>query len=112
MSAEKAWTTIEDLALYKDEGWNEPVFLKEGSLNYKNSNMEQLLGIMECKVDTLMKDAISLMERSENIYGPSSNTMHQLPPEPSHQDAFESLVMNSYLTKRKKFANLKNTCAS
>nr|GEU40274.1 zinc finger, CCHC-type [Tanacetum cinerariifolium] len=48
ISAEKAWATIEMLARYKDEGWNNPIFLEEGSLNYKNPNIEQLLRVMEC----------------------------------------------------------------
>ncbi|GKD47995.1 hypothetical protein Tco_1276971 [Tanacetum coccineum] len=56
MSAEKAWTTIEELARYEDEGWNDPIFSEEWKLNYKNSNMEKLLEIMKCQVDTLMKD--------------------------------------------------------
>ncbi|GKA48811.1 hypothetical protein Tco_0741769 [Tanacetum coccineum] len=61
MSAEKAWNTIEKLARYKEEGWNDPIFPEEGNLNYKNANIEQLLGVMECQVDMLTKDAISLM---------------------------------------------------
>ncbi|GJT03155.1 zinc finger, CCHC-type containing protein [Tanacetum coccineum] len=99
MSAGKTWTTIEELARYEDEGWNDPIFLEEGILNYKNSNMEQLLGVMEHQVDTLMKDAISLMGKSKNLCG---NTMHQLLPEPSHQEAFEDLVMNFILDQEEK----------
>ncbi|GJY45213.1 hypothetical protein Tco_0433426 [Tanacetum coccineum] len=76
---EVAWETIKDLAQYEEEGWNDPIFPEEGSLNYKNANIEQLLGVMECKVDTLMKDAISLMVKSGNLSGPTSNKMHQLP---------------------------------
>ncbi|GJU00642.1 hypothetical protein Tco_1110980 [Tanacetum coccineum] len=106
ISAEKAWDTIEELARYEEEGWKDPIFSKEESLNYKNSNMEKLLEIMKCQVDTLMKDTISLMGRSESIYGLSSNTMHQLPPEPSHQDAFESLVMNFILDQEEKVRQL------
>ncbi|GKD43097.1 hypothetical protein Tco_1267742 [Tanacetum coccineum] len=83
MSVEKAWATIEELARYEDEGWSNPIFLEEGSLNYKNPNIKQLLGVMQCKVDELMKNAISLMRRNENIFGMSSNMMRQLPPEPS-----------------------------
>ncbi|GKE22917.1 hypothetical protein Tco_1434429 [Tanacetum coccineum] len=69
MSAEKAWNIIEDFAQYEEEGRNEPIFPEEGSLNYKNSNIEQLLGVMECQVDTLMKDAISLMGKSGDLCG-------------------------------------------
>ncbi|GKB13272.1 zinc finger, CCHC-type containing protein [Tanacetum coccineum] len=63
MSAEKAWATIEELARYEDEGWSNLIFLEEGSLNYKNPNIKQLLGVMECKVDELMKNEISLMKK-------------------------------------------------
>ncbi|GJX97859.1 hypothetical protein Tco_0353657 [Tanacetum coccineum] len=66
MSAEKAYNTIEELARYEEEGWNDPIFLEEGSLNYKNANIEQLLGVMECQVDTLMNDAISLMGKENS----------------------------------------------
>ncbi|GJR36072.1 alkylated DNA repair protein AlkB homolog 8 isoform X1 [Tanacetum coccineum] len=75
MSREKAWATIEELARYEDEGWNDPILLEEGSLYYKSLNIKQLLRVMECKVDMLMKNAISLMGRSED-------------------EAFEDLVMN------------------
>ncbi|GJS84604.1 hypothetical protein Tco_0751145 [Tanacetum coccineum] len=61
----EAWATIERLAQYEDEGWNDAFIPVEMSLNYENPNIEQLLGIMKRKVDTLMKDAISLMGRSE-----------------------------------------------
>ncbi|GJX12083.1 zinc finger, CCHC-type containing protein [Tanacetum coccineum] len=44
MSAEKAWATIEELARYEDEGWNDLVAPEEGSLDYENSDIEQLLG--------------------------------------------------------------------
>ncbi|GKB74771.1 zinc finger, CCHC-type containing protein [Tanacetum coccineum] len=60
---EKAWATIEELARYEDEGWSNLIFLEEGSLNYKNPNIKQLLGVMECKVDELMKNEISLMKK-------------------------------------------------
>ncbi|GKB13386.1 hypothetical protein Tco_0847309 [Tanacetum coccineum] len=62
---DEAWATIEELAQYEDEGWNDAVIPGEESLNYENPDIEQLLGIMERKVDTLMKDVIRLMGRSE-----------------------------------------------
>nr|GEW15076.1 hypothetical protein [Tanacetum cinerariifolium] len=54
-----------ELARYEDEGWNDLVAPGEGSLDYENLNIEQLLGVMKCKVDTLMKEAISLMEEAK-----------------------------------------------
>ncbi|GJZ77692.1 hypothetical protein Tco_0642364 [Tanacetum coccineum] len=68
ISVEKAWATIEELARYEDEGWNDLVAPGEGSLDYENPDIEQLLGVMECKVNTLMKDAISLMGKSESVF--------------------------------------------
>ncbi|GJU60982.1 hypothetical protein Tco_1238748 [Tanacetum coccineum] len=65
LSAEKAWATIEKLAQYEDEGWNDPIIPEEGSLDYENPNIDHLLGVMEYKVDMLMKDAILLIGRSE-----------------------------------------------
>ncbi|GJX26368.1 zinc finger, CCHC-type containing protein [Tanacetum coccineum] len=44
---EVAWETIKDLARYKEEGWNDPVIPEEGSLDYENPDLEQLLGVME-----------------------------------------------------------------
>ncbi|GJX93921.1 putative ribonuclease H-like domain-containing protein [Tanacetum coccineum] len=65
LSAEKAWATVEKLAQYEAEGWNDPVIPDEGSLHYKNPDIEHLLRVMEYKVDTLMKDEISPMGRSK-----------------------------------------------
>ncbi|GJY29739.1 hypothetical protein Tco_0405506 [Tanacetum coccineum] len=62
---DEAWAAIARLAQYEDEGWNDALILNEVSLNYEDLDIEQLLGIMERKVDTLMKDAISLMGKSE-----------------------------------------------
>ncbi|GJY42361.1 hypothetical protein Tco_0429631 [Tanacetum coccineum] len=61
---------------------------------------------MESRVDMLMKDAISMMERSENVFGISSNMMHRLPLEPSCQEAFEDLVMNFILDQEEKVKQL------
>ncbi|GKG61897.1 hypothetical protein Tco_0623614, partial [Tanacetum coccineum] len=63
LSAEKPWATIEELARYENEGWNDLVAPGEGSLDYKNPDIKELLRVIECKVDTLMKEAISLMGR-------------------------------------------------
>nr|GEZ73998.1 MAK10-like protein [Tanacetum cinerariifolium]GEZ74021.1 MAK10-like protein [Tanacetum cinerariifolium] len=88
---EVALETIKDLAQYKEEGWNDPIIPKEGSLDYENPDLDQLLGVMECKVGTLMVKAILLMGRRESIFGMLKNMMHQLPPE-------------------RELSNLKNTC--
>ncbi|GJS31133.1 hypothetical protein Tco_0491753 [Tanacetum coccineum] len=91
---------------YEDEGWNDLVALGEGSVDYENPDNEQLLGAMECKVDTLMKEAISLMRRSERIFGMTSNTVYQLPLEPSRQEEFKILVMNFILDQEEKVKQL------
>ncbi|GKC70235.1 hypothetical protein Tco_1116118 [Tanacetum coccineum] len=49
---------------------------------------------MESHVGALMKDAISIMKKSEDIFGISSKMMHPLPPEPSRQEAFKDLTMS------------------
>ncbi|GJU52429.1 hypothetical protein Tco_1226143 [Tanacetum coccineum] len=106
LSAKKAWATIEELARYEDEGWNDLVAPREGNLDYENHDIKQLLGVMECKVDTLMKEAISLMGRSESIFGMTSNIVYQLPLEPSQQEEFENLVMNFILDQEEKVKQL------
>ncbi|GJR95530.1 hypothetical protein Tco_0267704 [Tanacetum coccineum] len=102
ISAEKACFTIEELARYENKGWKEPVFPEEERIDYKNPNIELLLGFMKCKVDMLMKNAILLIGRSEDVCGISSKMMHQLPAEPSCQEAFEDLVMNFILNQAEK----------
>ncbi|GJR67426.1 hypothetical protein Tco_0013491 [Tanacetum coccineum] len=67
MSAEKAWATIEELARYEDEGWNDPVFPEEESLDYRNPNIEQLLGVMECKVMEAPVISISSDSSDESV---------------------------------------------
>ncbi|GJU86187.1 hypothetical protein Tco_1293733 [Tanacetum coccineum] len=61
---DKAWSAIERIAQYEDEGWNDSLIPDEVKLNHESPDIMQLLGIMEHKVDTLMKDAISLMKKS------------------------------------------------
>ncbi|GKA47707.1 hypothetical protein Tco_0740590 [Tanacetum coccineum] len=107
LSAEEAWATIRKLAQYKDEGWDEPVDPKEGSLNHENPDIEQLLGVMEYKVDALMKNAISLMGRSKGVFRMTSNKIYQLPPKPSHQEEFEHIVMNFILDQEERVKQLK-----
>ncbi|GJX44217.1 zinc finger, CCHC-type containing protein [Tanacetum coccineum] len=80
--------------------------LHEGPFDYKDPNIERLLGFMEHKVDMLMNNAISLMRRSESFFGISSNMMHQLPPEPSRQEAFEDLMMNFILDQEERVQQL------
>ncbi|GJZ43060.1 zinc finger, CCHC-type containing protein [Tanacetum coccineum] len=95
---------LQELARYEDEGWNDPVVPEKESLNYKNLNLEQLLGIMKYKVRTLMEEAIALMGRSESMFGISSNIV--LPLEPSCQEAFEDLVMNFILDQEERVKQL------
>ncbi|GJZ45209.1 hypothetical protein Tco_0592805 [Tanacetum coccineum] len=37
---EEAWKTIEDLAKYEEEEWNEPIFSEKGSPDYIDANLE------------------------------------------------------------------------
>nr|GEU97231.1 ribonuclease H-like domain-containing protein [Tanacetum cinerariifolium] len=61
---------------------------------------------MECKVDTLIKEAISLMGLSERVFGMTSNIMYQLPLEPSRQEELKDLVMNFILNQEEKVRQL------
>ncbi|GKB05158.1 hypothetical protein Tco_0833353, partial [Tanacetum coccineum] len=92
--------------LYEEEGWNDPIVPEEESLDYENPDLEQLLGVMECKVCMLMEKAISLIGKSESIFGMSSNMMRQLPIEPSRKEAFEDLVMNFILDQEERIKQL------
>ncbi|GJV87145.1 hypothetical protein Tco_1531083 [Tanacetum coccineum] len=94
---DEAFDTIERLAQYgkgekKEE--NDTFTSDEVKFGYENPNVEQLLGIMEHKVDTLMKDAISLMGNNKGIFQLITNEMCQPPTEPSRQEEFEHIVMN------------------
>ncbi|GJY51675.1 zinc finger, CCHC-type containing protein [Tanacetum coccineum] len=82
------------LTTQQDEGWNDAFIPDEVSLNYENPNIEQLLGIMERKVNTLMKDAISFMGKSDSVLRLTTNEMYRPPSEPSRQEEFEHIVMN------------------
>ncbi|GJW15434.1 zinc finger, CCHC-type containing protein [Tanacetum coccineum] len=65
---DEAWDTIKRLSQYENEGWNDSFTPDEVCFNHKNPDIKQLLGIMERKVDTLMKDVISSMEKSKSIF--------------------------------------------
>ncbi|GJR72215.1 hypothetical protein Tco_0084580 [Tanacetum coccineum] len=83
ISTEKAWNTIEELAQYEREGWNDLIFPKKGSLNYENANMEQILGKMEGqdrqgpKGQSSSSHDPSIEERGRNL-GAFNNDTHQM----------------------------------
>ncbi|GJU32905.1 hypothetical protein Tco_1176494 [Tanacetum coccineum] len=93
MSAKKAWATIEKLAQYEEERWNDPVIPEGRSLDHENPDIEKLLGVMECKVGALMEEAILLMKRSGSVFEMTSNLGYRLPLEPSRHEAFKDLVV-------------------
>ncbi|GJU05908.1 hypothetical protein Tco_1122338 [Tanacetum coccineum] len=78
------------------------------SLNYENPDIEQLLGIMERKVDTLMKDAISLMGKSKSVFRLTTNEMYRPPSEPSRQEEFEHIVMNFIFDQEERITQLED----
>ncbi|GJR71618.1 hypothetical protein Tco_0083983 [Tanacetum coccineum] len=100
-------TASQDL-MTASEWWNDAFIPDEVSLNYKNLNIEQLLGIMERKVNTLMKDAISLMGESESIFRLTTNEMYRPPSEPSRQEEFEHIVMNFILDQEERVRQLED----
>nr|GEW87082.1 hypothetical protein [Tanacetum cinerariifolium] len=57
---EEAWETIEDLAQYEEEEWNEPIFSEKGSPDYIDANLEQELESMERRVESLMRREVLL----------------------------------------------------
>ncbi|GJT79904.1 hypothetical protein Tco_1054246 [Tanacetum coccineum] len=56
----EAWETIEDLAQYKEEEWNDPIFFVKGSPDYINTTLEQELRSMEHQVESLMRSEVLL----------------------------------------------------
>ncbi|GJX20119.1 hypothetical protein Tco_0222796 [Tanacetum coccineum] len=57
---EEAWETIKDLAQYKEEEWNGPIFYEIGSPDYIDATLEQELESMECHVESLMRSEVLL----------------------------------------------------
>ncbi|GKB97219.1 zinc finger, CCHC-type containing protein [Tanacetum coccineum] len=60
------------------------------------------IGVMDYKVDMLMKDALLLMGRSEGVFRITSNEMYQLPPKLSRQKEFEHIVTNFILDQEER----------
>ncbi|GJY90718.1 zinc finger, CCHC-type containing protein [Tanacetum coccineum] len=105
---DEAWAAIERLAQYENEGWNDAFVLEDVSIDYENPDIKQLLGIMEHKVDTLMKDTISLMGKSESVFRLATNEIYRPPSEPSHQEEFEHIVMNFVLDQEERTRQLED----
>ncbi|GJW42885.1 hypothetical protein Tco_0071684 [Tanacetum coccineum] len=57
---EVAWETINDLAQYEEEKWNDLIFSQKGSPEYINATLEQELESIECKVESLMRNEVLL----------------------------------------------------
>ncbi|GJR81113.1 zinc finger, CCHC-type containing protein [Tanacetum coccineum] len=57
---EVAWETIEDLAQYEEEKWNDPIFFEKVSPDYINATLEQELESMEYQVESLMRNEVLL----------------------------------------------------
>ncbi|GJR36793.1 zinc finger, CCHC-type containing protein [Tanacetum coccineum] len=60
LRSEVAWETIEDLAQYEEEKWNDPIFFKKESPDYIDATLEQELESMECRVESLMRNEVLL----------------------------------------------------
>ncbi|GJY34848.1 hypothetical protein Tco_0419317 [Tanacetum coccineum] len=105
---DEAWDTIKRLAQYENEGWNDAFTSEEVSFNYENPNVEQLLGIMDHKVNTLMMNAISLIGKSNDIFQSTTNEMRQPPTKPSRQEEFKDIVMKVIYDQEEKIKQLKN----
>ncbi|GJZ89904.1 hypothetical protein Tco_0661831 [Tanacetum coccineum] len=57
---EEAWKTIEDLAQYEEEEWNDPTFSEKRSPDYIDTTLEHELESMECRVESLMRNEVLL----------------------------------------------------
>ncbi|GKF07772.1 zinc finger, CCHC-type containing protein [Tanacetum coccineum] len=105
---DEAWVTIKRLAQYEDEWWNDALIPDKVSLNYENPDIEQLLRIIERKVDTLMKGVISLMGKSESVFRLTTNEMYRPPSEPSRQEEFEHIVINFIFDQEERITQLED----
>nr|GEY49180.1 hypothetical protein [Tanacetum cinerariifolium] len=105
---DEAWAAIERLAQYKDIRWNDTLTPDEVNLNFENPNIEQLLGIMKRKFDTLMMDAISLMKKSKSVSRLTTNKIYRPPSEPSCQEEFKHIVTNFILDQEERITQLEN----
>ncbi|GJV78038.1 zinc finger, CCHC-type containing protein [Tanacetum coccineum] len=108
LSPAEAWATIERVAHYEEEGWNVAFAPEEMSFNYENHDVEQLLGIMKRKLDTLMKDAISLMGKRKRVFRLKTEEMHRPSSEPSRQEEFEHIVMNFIFDQEERVRKLED----
>nr|GEU40340.1 zinc finger, CCHC-type [Tanacetum cinerariifolium] len=98
----KDFLKLMDSLDFNEEEWDDLIFPEKGSLNYENANMEQRLENMEYQVDSLIKDAISLVGKSENLCGIMRNEGGYLSLELPHQEAVEGLVVNLILDEEEK----------
>ncbi|GKA28037.1 hypothetical protein Tco_0714205 [Tanacetum coccineum] len=108
MSAERAWIAIEELAKYEDEGWNDLVNPKDEDLDYENPDIEQLLRIIEHKVNTLMNNALSAMGKSQGMFEMTRNEMYRKLPKPSRQAEFEHIVTNFIFDQEERIRQLED----
>nr|GEX99336.1 hypothetical protein [Tanacetum cinerariifolium] len=56
----EAWETIEDLAQYKKEEWNDQIFFEKESPDYIDATLEHELESMDCRVESLMRNKVLL----------------------------------------------------
>ncbi|GJW82906.1 hypothetical protein Tco_0156051 [Tanacetum coccineum] len=61
----EAWETIEDLAQYEEEEWNDLIFPEKGIPDYIDASLEQELESMKCQVESLMRSEV-LLDYEEN----------------------------------------------
>ncbi|GKA00065.1 hypothetical protein Tco_0672615 [Tanacetum coccineum] len=80
--SDEAWATIERLAQYEDEGWNDALIRDE--------------------------DAISLMGKSESVFRLTANEMYRPPSESSRQEEFEHIVMNFIFDQEERITQLED----
>nr|GEW90702.1 hypothetical protein [Tanacetum cinerariifolium] len=99
MEKKNSICTLGDYSRPSYEGYRNTIELPDG-------NNEVPLRSDTIRVDILMKNAISLIGRSESFFGMSSNMLYQLPPKPLRHEAFKDIVMNFILDQEEKFHQL------
>nr|GFA51919.1 MAK10-like protein [Tanacetum cinerariifolium] len=72
-----AWETIENLAQYEGEWWNNIIFPNKGSPDYIDANLKQELEGMKCRVESLMRSKV-LLYYEEDLHFPKDLIMRSL----------------------------------
>ncbi|GJX79591.1 hypothetical protein Tco_0327740 [Tanacetum coccineum] len=100
---EEAWKTIEDLAQYEEEEWNDPTFSKKGSPDYIDATLEQELEKVDKTIgipteveplDHMELDNLGLNTDTQDLFLSSNGFPSVDEPEPQLLPKFSPLDVN------------------